>query len=124
MTLEISTMGTGSIWLRNPIQIEGYEDHHYTGVTVIVDAHGSEVLGRGCARRDPHDKYNAEIGRQLALGRALEDAGKRITKRANGLVKPIYAKEFMAATGTPGQRMVFVTPRKGRVTGEHIIWLD
>jgi hypothetical protein len=36
----------------------------------------------------------------------------------------VYAKEFMAATGTPGQRLVFVTPRKGRITGEHLIWLD
>lgn len=36
----------------------------------------------------------------------------------------VYAKEFMAATGTPGQRLVFVTPRKGRITGEHVIWLD
>lgn len=36
----------------------------------------------------------------------------------------VFAKEFMAATGQPGQRLVFVTPRKGRVTGEHLIWLD
>ena len=36
----------------------------------------------------------------------------------------VFAKEFMAATGKPGQRLVFVNPRKGRVTSEHLIWLD
>jgi hypothetical protein len=35
-----------------------------------------------------------------------------------------YAKEFVAATGTPGQRLNFVDPDKGRVTAERVIWLD
>lgn len=35
-----------------------------------------------------------------------------------------YAKEFVAATGTPGQRLNFVDPDKGRVTSERVIWLD
>jgi hypothetical protein len=35
-----------------------------------------------------------------------------------------YAKEFVAATGTPGQRLNFVDPEKGRVTAERVIWLD
>lgn len=35
-----------------------------------------------------------------------------------------YAREFVAATGTPGQRLNFVDPRKGRVTTERILWLD
>lgn len=36
----------------------------------------------------------------------------------------VYAKEFMAASGTPGQRLNFVDPDRGRVTTERIIWLD
>jgi len=36
----------------------------------------------------------------------------------------MYAKEFCAATGTPGQRLHFIDPEKGRVTSEHLIWLD
>jgi hypothetical protein len=36
----------------------------------------------------------------------------------------VYAKEFVAATGQPGQRLVFVTPRKGRIASEYVIWLD
>ena len=35
-----------------------------------------------------------------------------------------YAREFMAATGRPSQRMHFVDPEKGWVTSEHRLWLD
>lgn len=35
-----------------------------------------------------------------------------------------YAKEFVAATGTPGQRLNFVDPEKGRVTSERVLWVD
>jgi hypothetical protein len=35
-----------------------------------------------------------------------------------------YAAEFVAATGTPGQRLNFVDPDAGRVTGEYLVWLD
>lgn len=36
----------------------------------------------------------------------------------------VYAKEFVGATGTPGQRLNFINPADGRVTSERIIWLD
>jgi hypothetical protein len=36
----------------------------------------------------------------------------------------VYAKEFVGATGTPGQRLHFIEPEKGRVTSERVIWLD
>lgn len=35
-----------------------------------------------------------------------------------------FAKEFVAATGVPAQRLNFVDPEKGRVTAERVIWLD
>ena len=35
-----------------------------------------------------------------------------------------YAKEFMAATGKPSQRLHFVDPVKGRVTNRYTLWLD
>lgn len=35
-----------------------------------------------------------------------------------------YAKEFVAATGTPGQRVNFINPDRGRVTAEYVVWLD
>ena len=36
----------------------------------------------------------------------------------------VYAQEFVAATGIPSQRLHFVDPDAGRVTGEFTIWLD
>lgn len=35
-----------------------------------------------------------------------------------------YAREFVASTGTPGQRLHFVEPERGRITSERIVWLD
>jgi hypothetical protein len=35
-----------------------------------------------------------------------------------------FAQEFVAATGSPSQRINFINPRKGFVTYESNIWLD
>lgn len=35
-----------------------------------------------------------------------------------------YAKEFVAATGKPSQRLHFIDPDKGRVASEYLLWLD
>lgn len=35
-----------------------------------------------------------------------------------------YAREFVAATGRPSQRLHFVDPEAGQVTAEYVLWLD
>lgn len=35
-----------------------------------------------------------------------------------------YAREFVAATGKPSQRLHFIDPVRGRVAAEYVIWLD
>jgi len=35
-----------------------------------------------------------------------------------------FAKEFVAATSLPAQRLHFVDPRRGRVTAEYLVWVD
>lgn len=35
-----------------------------------------------------------------------------------------YAREFVAATGIPSQRLHFIDPIKGRVAAEYVVWLD
>jgi len=35
----------------------------------------------------------------------------------------IYAQEFVGANGYPGQRLNFVSPEKGEVTSERLLWL-
>jgi len=34
-----------------------------------------------------------------------------------------YAKEFVAATGKPSQRLHFINPERGSVTAEYVVWL-
>ena len=36
----------------------------------------------------------------------------------------VYAKEFMAATGQPSQRLHFVDPDAGQVTASYLVWLS
>lgn len=36
----------------------------------------------------------------------------------------IYAQEFVAAMGKPSQRLLFVDPKRGRVTSDFCLWLD
>ncbi len=36
----------------------------------------------------------------------------------------VYAQEFVGASGSPGQRLNFIDPVRGRVTTERVIWLD
>lgn len=35
-----------------------------------------------------------------------------------------YAKEFVAATGKPSQRLHFINPERGSVTAEYVVWLS
>jgi hypothetical protein len=35
-----------------------------------------------------------------------------------------YAREFVAATSRPSQRLHFIDPEKGRVASEYVVWLD
>ena len=35
-----------------------------------------------------------------------------------------YARDSMAASGTPSQRLHFVDPERGRTTAQYVVWLD
>ena len=35
-----------------------------------------------------------------------------------------YARDSMAASGTPSQRLHFVNPERGRVTAQYVVWVD
>lgn len=47
----------------------------------------TEYSGVGCAKRDPGDKPDRQIGVQLAAARALENLALHIRRQADGLVK-------------------------------------
>ncbi len=65
------------------IDVRVFQDDNYCSVTLA----GPEWKASGHARREPGDILKYEIGFLLALGRALENAGRKLQKRANGLVK-------------------------------------
>ena len=56
-------------------------------VEVHDDFSGNVVRASGQAFRHPDDKNDEELARMLATGRALQAAGRKLEKRANGLVK-------------------------------------
>lgn len=65
------------------IDVQVFQDDNYCSVTLF----GPEWETSGHARRNPDDVVDRETGFVLALGRALENAGRKLTKRGNGLVK-------------------------------------
>lgn len=68
-----------------------------------------------------HDAYMGHFHTPMVL---VVPNGRRVF--INGTIESDnqYAKEFVAATGLPCQRLNFVDPRKGRVTAEQLVWLD
>ena len=83
------------------VHVDSFLDDNYTSVTLS----GPDWKSTGNARREPGDVPNDETGFLLAFGRALENAGRKLTKRANGLVKHAddvkAAKEAKAAGRLP-----------------------
>lgn len=51
-------------------------------------------------------------------------AGGRVFVTPSLVSDSAYAKEWVASTSVPGQRLHFVDPERGRVTAEYLIWLD
>lgn len=99
---------TGHLYMEPNLTIEGFQDNYYTAVVVATDT-GKTILGRGAARRSPEDKHRPDIAQTLALGRALEAAGRRISRRANGLVRHqdyvAAEKRRLAAERAPKRRV-------------------
>ncbi len=54
-------------------------------ISMIID--GEAHTWTGTAKREPDDDFDLEIGQTLALSRAFAKATKKLTKRANGMVK-------------------------------------
>lgn len=50
-----------------------------TKIVVCVLRKRGKTMGVGLANLNPHDKYDMETGRKLALGRAVDDAAKKLT---------------------------------------------
>jgi hypothetical protein len=49
--------------------------HYDQSLTIVTISDGDVVRGTGLASRHHLDQFNKAIGRKIAFGRALEDAG-------------------------------------------------
>lgn len=64
-------------------------DGNATVATVDLFGNNDETITTvtGSSVRAPDDKHNEEIAVSLAVGRAFEKLGRKINRRANGLVR-------------------------------------
>lgn len=83
----------------------------------ITDNDGITHTWTGTAKRDPEDKFNAEVGTKLALSRAFRSAASQLGRQADGLVKNIEdnLRQREAQAKRPRRGMVFpVSGRRNR----------
>jgi len=75
------------------VEVQADNDVAMAEVNVAIDGKGYyapsfyERRFGGSARRNPIDKANKDAGALIALGRALEQAGKQLQAVGDGLVK-------------------------------------
>lgn len=74
---------------RSITYIEVTHGHRATIATIQhTTVHGGDVIqATGEALRHPEDKYDRELAYALATGRAFESLGRKLQKRADGLVR-------------------------------------
>jgi hypothetical protein len=68
-----------------------------------------------------HDCYMGHWHQPLSL---VMSNGGRVFVTGSPESHNEYAREFVAATGQPSQRLHFVNPEKGAVTAEYVVWLS
>jgi hypothetical protein len=69
---------------------------------------------------DFHDAYLGHFHTPMALPLP---AGGRVFVTPSLVSDSAYAKEWVASTSVPGQRLHFIDPQRGRVTAEYLLWL-
>lgn len=67
-----------------------------------------------------HDAYLGHFHTPMALPLP---AGGRVFVTPSLVSDSAFAKEWVASTSVPGQRLHFVDPARGRVTAEYLLWL-
>jgi hypothetical protein len=71
---------------------------------------------------DFHDVYIGHFHQSLVVPLARGEGRAFLTPSPES--DNPYAKEFVAATGTPAQRLHFIDPERGRVGAEYLVYLD
>jgi hypothetical protein len=104
--------------------IHGDEIKHFGGNTPaygIKKKNDAWKAGALEADSDFRDVYVGHFHQPLVL--PLANGSGRIFVTPSPESGNAYAKEFVAATGRPAQRLHFVDPAEGQVTAEYVVWL-
>lgn len=101
--------------------VHGDQIKGFSGTPAFAIARKCTAWSSGAIPVDFHDVFIGHYHQNLVI--TLPNGGqvRMVPSTESGSQ---YASEFMAAKGRPGQRLVFVHPEKGIVTGEYMVWLD
>lgn len=70
------------------LEISSIENHNATVVSVsYVIPNEGIITATGSSRRHPDDRYDPELGYQLAFARALESLSRKLNKRAQTKIR-------------------------------------
>lgn len=98
-----------------------YEDNNVTVVTVTnySDVFG-EIKVSSSSRRNPVDKRNAKVGRELARARAMKKLANTLERRVNGMVKNIEDIEKMKANHKPTPEQYLPKPEAKKASSRRV----
>lgn len=80
---------TKSFFIEDSINVSIFSSSEATIAVLHVTINNNEYIWTGTAKKTPSDRFNAEVGLKLALGRALMSGAKQMLRQGNGLVKSI-----------------------------------
>jgi hypothetical protein len=108
-------IGAYKVLLVHGDEIRTYSGTPLFGIIKRVSAWAAGVVPPfdDCYMGHWHNPISATIGN-----------GNRVFITGSPESSNAYAAEHLAAQSRPSQRLHFIDPEKGRVTGEYVVWLD
>jgi hypothetical protein len=108
-------IGAYKVLLVHGDEIRTYSGTPLFGIIKRVSAWAAGVVPPfdDCYMGHWHNPISATIGN-----------GNRVFITGSPESSNAYAAEHLAAQARPSQRLHFIDPEKGRVTGEYVVWLD
>lgn len=101
--------------------VHGDQIKGFSGTPAFAIARKMTAWSSGAIPFDFADAYLGHYHQALSL--TLPNGGQvRMTPSTESGSQ--YASEFMAAQGRPGQRLLYIHPQHGIVTGEYMVWLE
>ena len=104
-----------------PLLFHGHQINSYGGNVPAYGIIKAFNAWAGGVLEPFHDAYLGHFHTPMTL---IGSNGRRICVDGSPESGNVFAKEFVKALGQPAQRLYFVDPTKGRVTGDYTLYLD